>query len=433
MSTTTIIYCKGCEKKLTPSTILKHLSHRPDCMQKYSELEFGELKAESLRAFKLKKKIWKQKNKEAHTKTNAKQYKRTKLKFYADYLKNTQNAYFVGESEIMKDFDLDTESRQHLIDIKENMENKFKELQVKIELLLRNTTISDDQLKQIPNEWDPIIHRGHSFLNEIRKKFDSSFEVLPSKVKVMCKSCSKPFLENTIMKHLANNGQCKDYYEKSNELKFLKERAVKKEKERLCKRYQNDKEKAKIQGDYEQFLRSKNDLDKKPEQRFNEANFAIRCLKNGYEGYRCRKEIEKFRKSQNHEVLEAMTKTETLISSTIQELELSLNEVLDEVSNVIGHFEFDNAGLWRQKCRVDLDFCNDMFKNVSYHINDVFDTTYITALQTFYDHAENEGIELEKPLLGDSGFCRPYRYDTITPGWNKIPRTVVLKIPNKSE
>ena len=128
-----------------------------------------------------------------------------------------------------------------------------------------------------------------------------------------------------------------------------------------------------------------------------------------------------------------MTKIETLISSTIKELELSLNEVLDEVSNVIGHFEFDNAGLWRQKCRVDLDFCNDMFTNVSYHINDVFDTVYITALQTFYDHAENEGIELEKPLLGDSGFCRPYRYDTITPGWNKIPRTVVLKIPNKSE
>jgi len=68
-----------------------------------------------------------------------------------------------------------------------------------------------------------------------------------------------------------------------------------------------------------------------------------------------------------------------------------------------------------------------------YHIHDVFDTTYITALQTFYDHAENEGIELEKPLLGDGGYCEPYRNDAIISGWNKIPRKVVLKIPIRSE
>ena len=129
-----------------------------------------------------------------------------------------------------------------------------------------------------------------------------------------------------------------------------------------------------------------------------------------------------------------MTKIETIMSSTINELENCLEEVKKEVEDSIGHNDFDEEGLWQKQYFIDIHFCDDMFKSVHYHIKAVLDSMRITVLQIFYDHAKNEDVELERPWPdGDLDLCQPCRTDTVTSKNDHIPREVVLKIPNVNE
>ena len=435
MSDQIIIQCVGCQKSLNSNTILKHLSHKLECKVKYSEAELFNFQESSKKSAKLKKKAWKkadyESRKDEYSMKNALQYKMAKLRSRGELLTTCQNGYFERETKIINTCKLDQDSRDKLKDNQAKIRSKHQELQNRIKLILDRFDDDnfEEKCKQIDNEWTVVIQQGNALHEHLNKQFNPEFK---EDERIQCKSCGKKFYENVILKHIVNKKCCKASYEGTEELKTLKEKASVREKGRLKRKYQTDVGNKKIADEYGCFLRSKEDLAKKPKIRFEEKYWYIRDWKRGFSGNRCKREIQKFRESKNLEVQEAMNRIESSIEKEIQELETCFEEVREEVAGAIGHYEFDTEGKWRKEYHLDLDFCNDMFKNVAYHMNEVTDVLYITCLQTFYDYAEQEGIELEILWHGDESSCRPYRSDNIAYGHGKIPRKVYLKIPNKN-
>ena len=256
------------------------------------------------------------------------------------------------------------------------------------------------------------------------------------------------------MKHLAKAKKCNLKYEGSEELQSFKDKAAANEKRRLRDRYQFEKdaraekyikdkreyqEALDFAKKHERYLKSKDDLIDHQRRWLSDIIIEIESWKKSENcrGATNRENIEKLKQSNDSEVQHAMTKIEKFISAKISEVEKCFEEVKEEVSDCIGHYEFDEEDpeAWCREYRSDDDFIDDVFVTLRYHINEEMADLHVTVLQVLYDNAVKVGVRIKPSgFEGDEQFCEPKRVaPNINGRWGltSVPRNVILKIPNE--
>ena len=112
----------------------------------------------------------------------------------------------------------------------------------------------------------------------------------------------------------------------------------------------------------------------------------------------------------------------------LTELENCLEEVGEEVKEMIGHWEFDEAGNWRKIEKEDDNVKSAMFESVEHHIEEEMESMYVTVLQNLKDSAAKIGKEIKK-IRSDDDLSKPMRLKRSfylgSHFW--VPRNVILK------
>ena len=293
---------------------------------------------------------------------------------------------------------------------------------------------------KICDEWRSMMTDVDHILNKFIPQKDDTTQTFLQKLsqnKIQCESCSERFEENAILKHISKSKSCKSVYYNSEEYQSLKEKALKREKERLQTRYKLDKSRREFYDSYEQFLKSEKRLVGDQNLWIDQIKYIDQWKKLKYSNCAiCRENIERLKQSGNLEVHEAMRNIEKVIHAKILELENHIDEVKAEVAGSVGHFEFDEKDhkAWKEDYKKDCFFIKDILLLLQYDICEEMEDLLVTVLQVLYDNAVKVGLKI-KPcgIPGDKEFCEPKRItrDPDSIGYLTVPRNVILKIPNE--
>ena len=463
----TKIRCKGCSKELKSNTVLKHLSQKPICKDKYSQLEFNDLIENSRKRSRLKEKAWKeanyQNNKEEISKLKKEkydpqkrsekhkiEYNRAQIKRLGQVIQNQYQRFLELRSTIMNDIISGAPSQEVKDQIKKvheilNERKIMAEKRVEEALQDSQTIMTKyDYHIQLFQEWNTTWGETRHKADEILKNIAPEKYPNPKpkdEHKIECKSCHEKFEENSILKHLAKVTECKNKYEEINDLQELQEKALKRVQERSKRRYQDEKEMRSEQyreerkvilkmrreeANLRQFKESKDHLKKRNLQYF-EYMWLIKSWKSSNKssrGAQCRREIYLLKQSKNPEVKEAMLKIENDIEAKISELEACYMEVAKEVEETICHYECDEAGIWRKQVPLERHFIYKMFESAHYHIDDEIENLYWRVLQTLKENSKKEGRE-----LGDLYMPYKLKIESLI-GVGFTPKKYVRDMPN---
>ena len=417
----TVIHCKSCNKELKPNTILKHLSQKPRCKDKYSKLEFDDLIENSRKRSKSKEKDWKKKNYDPQKRSEKHkvEYNKAQIKRLGQVIENQYQRFLEIRGKIMDEI-ISGEPSQEVKDQVNKVheilnERKIKSEKIVAQALQNSQTTDHDYHVQLFHDWNTKWSEARHEADEILKKIaPEKFQNPKSEDdsnKIECKSCHEKFEENAILKHLAKIKKCMDQYQDSSDFKELQEKALKRVQERSKKRYQDEKEMRAEQYQEERqvilkmrrnevnvrhFNECRDLLKRRSLERFEEV-WIIKAWKSSNKnsrGAQCRREIGLLKQSKNAEVQEAMQKIENDIEAKISELETCLMEVAEEVKETICHYECDEAGLWRKQVPLERHFIYKMFESVHYHIDDEIEKLYLRVLQILKENSMKEGREL---------------------------------------
>ena len=448
------IACKGCNKPLLATTILKHLSHKPHCKAKYQSSELTDLVKKSAKRSKALEKTWKHKdyetNKVKHSKKRAEQYNREKVKSCGDLLQRIFLDFQASKGKRIKLIKGKSgeETKRQLQAIEQKLLWKHKELQGKIAFELKNHNKADPGklTESILDEWrktemdvfdmlQKIVPKDSKELEEIQQickppshQFTTDLDQ-ESEPELKCKSCNKPFKNKNILKHISKSKKCMaDYQSFQEDLEAIRNSAQKRKKERRRSRYKRETEDLRKLEKMQYFLSSKWDLARWQKYDKERAGTRLTYWKGiACRGERCRKDIQKMKDLNNKEINSSMEKLEKFIHEKINELEKCLEEVDEEVKNVTGHWVFDENGSWEKVRKQDFDFCSSMFTNVHHHIDEEMESLYTNVLQVLKDTCEIHGLEF-KLRESDERLYEPTRSKYICKGgWIIIPRSVILK------
>ena len=162
MSETKAINCIGCKKELTSKTILKHLSHKAFCKEKYSQTEINDIKQNSKSSAKLMEKAWKKadysKNKAKYSEKRAKQYKKAKLKSIYELFQRHHDNFHKSRGKAIKEIsskNTDKEAQDKLLNIEEMVTITQRKIKENIDTTAKNFEITDYQklFHEVSNEW----------------------------------------------------------------------------------------------------------------------------------------------------------------------------------------------------------------------------------------------------------------------------------------
>ena len=447
----TVIHCKSCNKELKPNTILKHLSQKPRCKDKYSKLEFDDLIENSRKRSKSKEKDWKKKNYDPQKRSEKHkvEYNKAQIKRLGQVIENQYQRFLEIRGKIMDDIISGEPSQEVKDQVNKVYEilNKRKTMSEKrVEDALQDSeTTNHDYHVQLFHDWNAKWGAARQEADEILKKIapekyqtPKSEDLQPSNSnKIECKSCHETFEENAILKHLAKIKKCMDQYQDSSDFQELQEKALKRVQERSKKRYQDEKEMRAEQYQEERkvilkmrrdevnvrhFNESKDHLKRRSLDKFEDV-WIIKAWKSSNKnsrGAQCRREIHLLKQSKIAEVQEAMHKIENDIEAKISALEACLMEVAKEVEETICHYECDEAGLWRKQVPLERHFIYKMFESVHYHIDEEIENLYLRVLQTLKENSRKEGRE-----LGD--LYMPYKIKFLI---GFTPKKYVRDMPN---
>ena len=444
MASTSVV-CSGCQKPLTRNTILKHLGHKKSCKEKYSTLEFKNLLKACKQSSEEKKKSWKkvhyQNNKEDYAKKRVNQSKKDKIKECKTYLiadhKNFQETYGTQLEDLVNS---NPSKKNEISQIKEMVSSKFSSLTQTISeaLLSFETTNASNLFDQIHNEWKMFEETVSKMISEITPGNNESkkTQITPSDElngMAKCHKCQIIKAPNCILKHISKSKDCFEYYQHTEELKVLRLEAKKRESLRMNKKYQKQKSEMKWFEKFEAYEVKKEELIEHQKNCKKESEQWLDNWRgtNG-RGERCRKEIQKLKDLKINEVDEEMRKLEKIIKRKVKELENDLDEVFEEVSCSIGHWEFDENDIWKNSFYEDRTFSFEMFCSLSHYMEEEMESLYVTVLQKLKDTASKVGQTIAQEQ-SDAELYKPYRikviHHNINPKWCsiKIPRNVILK------
>ena len=421
------IQCLGCMKSLKQNTILKHLSHKFHCKEKYSETEIEDFIKASKESSKKKEQAWKkadyQKNKEHTSQKRSYAYKKSKLRRFANFLNVNCNGYVSRKEEIFNNFELSQEFKSELDLACDVLVNRFKELNKQIDQSLSDFDPSDveNKINRMSAEWNELVLQTENVFKRdelVANQMSEAQSKSEVKDDIDCKACHKTFRQNTILRHLVKHQICEGQYDQL-ELENLKANTILREKQRYEREKDNisqrKKEQRKSSREFERkyninaqikkFHKSKIDLDvslkssltilpdlnwwKPCNLEMDTPNVCIYYVKPqiGIRGSRCLKLMQDYKKA-NAEAREVAAIIESAIHSKIYELENEIEEVKNEVTEVIGCYEFDIEGLWEQEFLNDRQFCWDMFLNLQSHVFAELESLYIFCLSTIYQNAK---------------------------------------------
>ena len=454
------VNCAGCSKELKFNSILKHLSHKTSCKAKYSDADLKELTEKCKKLSEVKKSSWKKKDyankKEEFSNKNSLYRKKLSMVACRGELQRKYNYFNETRGELIRNLPLNdssgSKSKINEKSIEEMMQSKFDELMELIRFNLKNFETHDEAelLNRIRKEWrkledeiDEILNQSPSIQNATKEQPSSSQKADQISNKVMCKSCEKSFEENGIFKHVSNMPSCKKMYELNGELEVLKANALKRKKKRdheyymnerenRAQEYQNRKKEYEFFKKFELFEKKQEDFESSYQRSLERAKRLFVLWRGedwkGMEGERCRKEIERLRKSGNAEVIDDMVQIEKLIDNKINELEKCLEEVAIEVKEITGNWVFDEAEKWQKDWLEDCRVKQSMFQCVEHHIEEEIESLYVTAVQLLKDSATKIGQEIE-PDRKDHELYKPMRWKRsyYLNGHFFVPRNVILK------
>ena len=457
MSETKATNCIGCNKELTSKTILKHLSHKPFCKEKYSQTEINDIKQNSKSSAKLMEKAWKKadysKNKAKYSEKRAKQYKKTKLESIYELFQRHHDNFHESRGKAIKEIaskNTDKEAQDKLLNIEEMVTITQRKIKENIDTTAKNFEITDYQklFNEVCDEWISLKKNVDEMLVPFGVTFKCSFQEFLSRLKadtahiewMKCNSCKKTMPESSFLKHLAKLKNCKMKYEGSAELQSFKDKAAAKEKKRLNERYQNEKEsRAKEYQDekdnfekqkrYDKYINAYEAIIPACDRETSNAMTLLEewPTEKSHRGERCRREIQKFKAKGILEISQLMIDTEEMIDKKISELKMEVQEVATEVKDLVGHWGYDGTNKWKDAFHSDYDLIRNMLdQGVRYHVEQEMEDLYVSIIQILKDTGIKLGDEIQ-PIFSDIDLKHKFWYTRRGNGWEGIPRNVILK------
>ena len=405
---TSEIFCQSCKKPFCNNTILKHLSHKRNCKEKYSSTDLKTLLENSKKISKAKEKVWK---KTFNT-------GRFQLKSLISIIENKENSFHNSRKERIdeiKSNGLTNEAKRKLELIEEMVTTKSKELLSQVNVAIKNfENHKHSQLFDIIiNEWKKLDSKADEILTNLDPKPENSMNPEQANLyisfeEIKCKSCNETFKNIAILKHLGKKKSCKMKYADF-EIENLRVKARVREKARLKNRYQNEKDfREKV------FKEERQEIEYKQSKRYFKgyreelfkslkargARKVIEAWKdtNCGRGERCRSEIRNFKSKDIEYVTKQMTSLDNKIEQKLKELKSEILEVEEEVERVVGHWDFQDFlhrnELFCVEWRRDWDFVRNMFANLKCYVKQEMEDLYVLVVNELKDL----GIKLREEI-----------------------------------
>ena len=448
MSESNSIKCLGCEKQCKSTTILKHLSHKPDCYGKYTQIEIDAFKQKSNLTSKALEKAWKKndylKNKSTYSIKRAEQYWKKRMKSVEEVLQRQYERFQKKRGKDLNEIErknLNQEERDKVLKINEMVSICYNQLTEKIGIAVDNCMNSDYSklVEQVINDWEELEAKVDEILTTFGAIFEKKTSSTPSEIeyeRIKCNSCSKTYQENTFLKHLAKSKECKMKYEGSKELESFKTKAAAKEKRRLQERYQKEKEdrsneykaQKEYSENYENCKKAHGSLIPTCDGHYSKAIKVIDewPTKDSYRGEQCRREILKFKAKDIPDITQLMIKVESMIDDKISNLKIEVQEVANDVKQLIGHWDFDGTEQWKKELESDFELMNDMLENgAKLHVEKEMEDLYASVIHILRDTAIKIGDEI-LPTFLDKEFYWVY-LGRENGGMKKVPINVYSK------